>query len=234
MGHAPGSGGKKVGGEFSTNTQAPDTVRRLQTPAALALGDLAAIFDDLTTVVGCCERILTELPHEETGSNELTVEALWTTALLSYRRCFLPGPRGMGLTEEDLAETGLQGNVSDWHHVLEKIRVHYVDADVNPRQTFAVGAAQGTDGQANGIAITSAPQPIPDTTTVRQTGHLAFELSRLVDERIKNHQKAVYTATREMPAEKLTSLPAIDVAVPEQEDTRTERGPTENDEGNHP
>ena len=36
-------------------------VRRLDTPDAVALADLAAIFEDLQTVLRCCERLVSEL-----------------------------------------------------------------------------------------------------------------------------------------------------------------------------
>lgn len=44
-------------------------------------------------------------------ADELTLEAFWTTAVLSYARCCTPGPRGVGLTEEDITATGLAGDV---------------------------------------------------------------------------------------------------------------------------
>lgn len=201
----------------------PDTVRQLQTPAALALGDLAAIFEDLTTVVGCCEKILMELTRSEASTSDIIVGSLWTTALISYRRCFSPGPRGMGLTEADVEAIGLQGEVVKWHNMLEKLRAHYVEAGATSRETFLVGVSEDPDGHANGIAITSAPRPQLDETTVRQTGHLAFELSRLVDERIKEHQETVYNAARDMSADALSSLPVVQVATPE----FAEGGPSE-------
>lgn len=194
----------------------PETVRRLQLPAALALADLTAIFEDLTKVVGCCEQILSALGQHRPSANEIVVESLWTTALVSYRRCFSAGKHGVGLSEKDLDETGLQGDVAEWHKTLEKLREHYVDTRVNPGESFVVGAAQDADGNANGIAITSAPQPQLDETTVRQTGQLALELSRLVDQRIKAQQESVYNAVRAMSPGALSELSLVHVASPEE------------------
>jgi hypothetical protein len=61
--------------------------------------------------------------------------------------------------------------------------------------------------------ITSAVRPLVDDVTVRQTGRLAFELSRLVDERIKDHQQKVFDAAARMTAQELTALPAIEVTA---------------------
>lgn len=57
------------------------------------------------------------------------------------------------------------------------------------------------------------PHPLVDEVTVRQTGRLAFELSRLLDERIKAHQKKVFAGVEEMSAEQLSALPAIEVTA---------------------
>jgi hypothetical protein len=188
----------------------PETARHLRNPAAFALADLAAIFDDLQFVLRCSEQLLAELGRDE-NRDDVVLESLWVSALTSYARCFRPGERGMGLSEADLAATGLKGDVAQWHSLLGKLRDFYVDGPVNPRETFSVGASQAATGDADGIVITSASRPQVDETTVRQTGRLAFELSRVLDDRIKLHQKTVFAAAQEMPAETLNSLATIEV-----------------------
>jgi hypothetical protein len=188
----------------------PETARHLRTPAAFALADMAAIFDDLQFVLRCCEQLLVELGRDE-DRDDVVLESLWVSALSSYARCFRPGERGMGLSDADLAATGLKGDVAQWHSLLGKLRDFYVDGPVNPRETFSVGASQAPTGDAEGIVITSASRPQVDETTVRQTGRLAFELSRVLDDRIKLHQKTVFAAAQEMPPEALNSLTAIEV-----------------------
>lgn len=207
----------------SSTVKPPETVRQLQTPAALELADLTAIFEDLTKVAECCEKILTNSGQDSSNSNEILVESLWITALVSYQRCFCAGKSGVELCEQDLKEISLQGDVVQWHNTLGIIRAHYVDSSINPRNSFVVGAAQDSDGNANGIAVTSTPQPQPDATTVRQTGKLALELGQLVERRITTRQEAVYNAARSMGPEKLESLPIIHIAEPE----GAERAPTE-------
>ena len=64
---------------------------QLGTPAAAALADLAATFEELQTVLGCCERLVAS-----PAPDELVAEALWTTALLSYTRCFAPARAASG------------------------------------------------------------------------------------------------------------------------------------------
>jgi hypothetical protein len=76
----------------------PTRVKRLTSPAALAMADLAGLFDDLQTVLRCCERLVEELSVVGREPDDLALEAYWTTAVLSYARCFAAGPRGTGLT----------------------------------------------------------------------------------------------------------------------------------------
>jgi hypothetical protein len=206
--------GKETGMSQQTQGAAPPTsARQLVTPAALALADLAAIFDDLQFVLRCCEQLLTELGRDQ-DRDEVLVESLWVSALCSYARCFRPGERGMGLSKSDLAATGLKGDVEEWHALLGKLRDFYVDGVVNPRETFSVGVSQTEAGSVDGVVITSAARPQVDETTARQTGRLAFELSRVLDERIKVQQKTVFTAAQKMSPEAFEDLTPIDVGLP--------------------
>jgi hypothetical protein len=185
---------------------APTVVRQLGTPAASALADLTATFEELRTVLGCCERLLAD-----PAPDELVAEALWTTALLSYARCFAPGPRGVGLTAKDVTSTGLEGAVEQWHGMLLRMRDHYADPEVDPRERFSVGVSRNSDGSPAGVAVTSVRQPLPDEVTVRQTGALAYALLHLVDERIGAQQQRVFAAAGAMSQTELDDLPEVEL-----------------------
>lgn len=189
--------------------QTPDVVRQLDMPAAGALADLAAVFDDLQAVLRCCERLVAALAVP--APDELTLETLWTTTLLSYARCFAPGAHGMGLTTEDVTATELEGAVADWHGLLLRMRDHVADPAVNPRERFAVGVSQDAAGVAAGIAVTSTPQPRVDEVTVRQTGALAYALMRRVDARIEEHQRTVFAAAGALTPAAIAALPEVTV-----------------------
>ncbi|MGZ4615969.1 MAG: hypothetical protein ACXV4A_10425 [Actinomycetes bacterium] len=191
----------------------PAAVRRLDSPAARELADLAATFDDLQTVLRCCERLMAELGAGADDPDPLTLEAFWTTAMLSYARCFSARVGRTRLTTDDVTATGLAGDVLGWHKILLQLRAHYADRGVNPRERFSVGVAQDADGKATGLAITSTRQPPVDDVTVRQTGALAFELSRIVDRRIAERQEAVFGTLGSMTKDELDRLPLVEVAA---------------------
>lgn len=187
----------------------PGPVRRLTSPAARALGDLAGMFEDLQTVLRCCEQLVLVLEPDGPAPDDLTLEAYWTTALLSYARCFAVGPRGTGLTEADITATGLAGDVLGWHRTLLQLRARYAHEVINPRETFSVGATQDDAGHAAGIAVASSRQPALDALSVRQTGAVAYALSRLLDEKVTAHQEIVFAAAAAMARPALDHLPLL-------------------------
>jgi hypothetical protein len=196
---------------MTNDTATPAAVRRLDTPDAQALADLAAIFEDLQTVLRCCERLMSELASGD--PDDLTLEAFWTLAVLSYTRCFSSRPTDTGLTPDDVTETGINGDVLGWHKVLMQLRGHYADPVVNPREGFSVGVSQDADGKANGVAVTSASPARVDDVTVRQTGAITYGLVRIVDQRIAARQQVVFSALTPMTKAELDKLPLVEVAT---------------------
>lgn len=188
-------------------------VRRLDDPAAAALVELVEVFEDLQTVLRCCERLVTELAVEG-EPDTVVVEAVWTTALLSYARCFSATEAGVALSEDDLTATQSSGEVLEWHRLLLQLRNHYVDLAVNPRERFSVGVALDGHGTPSGVAITSARQPLVDDLTVRQTGAIAYALSGLVNERIESRQRQVFDDLKRLSKQDLARLVPLDVAAP--------------------
>lgn len=196
----------------SVPTTPPAALRLLDTASASALVDLLATFEDLQTVLRCCERLVSELADGDGEPDDVLVEAVWTVALLSYARCFSAGEAGTALTEDDLTMTQSHGDVLDWHKILLQLRDHYADPTANPRERFSVGVAQDPNGAANGVAVTSARQPLVDDLTVRQTGAIAFALSGLVNDRITAQQEKIFGEVKHTPKADLDKLARLDVA----------------------
>lgn len=189
------------------------TIHRLSTSAAERLAQLAAVLDDLQTVLRCCEVLLPTGAPRPQEMDPTEREAVWTTALLSYGRCFATGGHSGGLTEEDLGKTDLEGELVEWHRMLLRLRRHFADQERNPRGQFAVGIATEEDGTVSAITITSTDAVAVDDQTVHQTGALALELGKLVDQRIEEQQKHLMADVEKMSSSAVEKLPLIDVAV---------------------
>lgn len=190
-------------------------VRRLTLPEADELGRMTAVFEDLQHLLRCCEHLVAALSAPAAGPvraevDAALVEALWTSALLSYARCFsTPTPV---LTRADLDALELPGDVSGFHDALLKLRDHYASPEVNPRETISVGAAE-SDGAPIGVAVISAPQPTVDDTTVRQLGRVAYALSGLLDARMRETQDRVLARARDLDPKDFAALPVMQLNV---------------------
>jgi hypothetical protein len=201
-----------VGSTNGATATAPSAVRRLDSPEAAELAGLAAVFEDLQYVLRCCEHLVTALTGPDTGpvrvdTDTALVEALWTGALVGYVRCF--SGRAAVLTDKDVNELGLDGDVDDFHSMIKKLRDHYASRHVNPREAFSIGAAQANDGKPTGIAVVSTPRPIVDDTTVRLLGRVAYALSGLIDARMQETQNRVLGAAGKLSPMELSRLPLL-------------------------
>ena len=195
---------------------APSTVRRLDGEEAAELAGLAAVFEDLQYVLRCCEHLVTALNSPETGpvrvdTDTALVEALWSGALIGYVRCF--SGRAAVLSDTDLAELGLDGDVGEFHSMIKKLRDHYASRHVNPRESFTIGAAQANDGRPTGVAVISTPRPIVDDTTVRLLGRVAYALSGLVDARMQAAQNRVLGAAGQLTPMEPSRLPLVHLSA---------------------
>jgi hypothetical protein len=190
----------------------PSTIRRIDGEEATGLATLAAVFEDLQYVLRCCEHLVTALSGPETGPVQVErdgalIEALWSGALIGYVRCF--SGRTAVLTDADLTELKLDGDVAQFHGMVKQLRDHYASRHTNPRESFSIGVAQSNDGKPTGVAVVSAPRPIVDDTTVRLLGRVAYSLSALVDARIQKAQNDVLGVASKMSPTELAALPLM-------------------------
>jgi hypothetical protein len=196
-----------------TASAAPTSIRRLDTKDATRLARLVMAYDDLQTVLRCCERLMTMLDDGGDGADDVGVEALWTLALLSYARGFAEGPGGAALTTKDLVGAGDDGEVLRWHGVLLQLRDQHADQSRNPRESYTVGIAQGPTGAVNAVAVTSVRAPVVDKAAVRKAGSIAFPLCAVLDERIDPLQKEILADMRDIAREQLDRLDRVEVAA---------------------
>ena len=196
-----------------TASAAPTSIRRLDSKDATRLARLVMAYDDLQTVLRCCERLMTMLDDGGHGDDDVGVEALWTLALLSYARGFAEGEGGAALTQSDLVASDDDGEVLRWHHVLLHLRDHHADQSRNPRESYTVGIAQDPSGAVNAVAVTSVRAPLVDKAAVRRAGAIAFPLCAVLDERIDPLQKEILADMRGIAREQLDRLDLVEVAA---------------------
>src|SRR5712691_13162426 len=116
-----------MSGTDAASPEAPMLTVALEVSSAQILADQASIIGDLQFVMDCCKRLLTELARPEEDRDAVVPQALWSSALVTYARCFGKGRR-FGLAIEHVRSLPLHGAVMKFDKwVIEerdKLTVH--------------------------------------------------------------------------------------------------------------
>ena len=189
----------------------------LDMPSAHVLADQASTIQDLQFVMDCCKRLLTELARPEDERDAVVPQALWSSALVAYARCFGKGGRS-GLAMEDVRNLPLQGAVMKFHKWVIEERNKLAAHPANPFEGAKVGAALSPPGQARrrveGVAIFSANRVLIDAIGVRQLGGLASELAKQMAEKAQKQQDLVLAEAQRLSIDRLSKLPPLRMRPP--------------------
>jgi len=189
----------------------------LDMPSAHVLADQASTIQDLQFVMDCCKRLLTELAKPEEERDAVVPQALWSSALVAYARCFGKGGRS-GLATEDVRNLPLQGAVMKFHKWVIEERNKLTAHPANAFEAAKVGAALSPPGQSGqrveGVAIFSANRVLIDAIGVRQLGGLASELARQTAEKAQKQQDLVLADAQQLNIDRLYKLPPLRTRPP--------------------
>jgi hypothetical protein len=206
-----------MSGSDAASPEAPLLTVALDGASAQILADQASIIQDLQFVMDCCKRLLTELARPEEDRDAVVPQALWSSALVAYARCFGQGRR-FGLATEDIRSLPLQGAVMKYHKWVIEERNKLTMHPANPFEAAKVGAALSPPGQAErrveGIAIFSTSHVLVDATGVRQLGGLASELAKQTAEKAQEQQDSVLADAQQLNMDSLYRLPPLRMRPP--------------------
>ena len=196
----------------STSQQAPGPTVALDMPSARVLADQASIIQDLQFVMDCCKRLLAELTRPEEDRDGIVPLALWSSAVVTYARCFGAG-RSSGLTVEDVQNLPLQGAVMKFHQWVTEERDKLIEHSADPFEAAKIGAALSPAGQkgrrVEGIAVFSTNRVLIDATGVRQLGGLASELAKQTAVKAQKQQDVVLSDAQRLDIASLYESPAL-------------------------
>ncbi len=168
---------------------------------AKTLADLGGLTQDLGAVMQTCARLLDLL---QAGSRDhMLLEALWTSALVRYARCFAEGKR-YGL--EESVFDGLNGDPVGIHHLYMNIRNKHIAHSVNPLEQMEVGLIlelKEREKKIIGVATLSMRQIVADINGVRQLGMLAKVIHEKVVAFAKQYEQKVLEIGRSLPLDDL-------------------------------
>lgn len=198
------------------SVRVPALTVALDTPAARILADQASIINDLQFVMDCCKRLLTELDKPQEDRDGVVPQALWSSALVAYGRCFSEDRRS-GLTIDDIQNLPLQGAVMKFHTWVIEEHGKLIAPSADPFEAATIGAALSPPGQGKrrvqGIAIFSASRVLIDVIGVRQLGGLASELAKQTAQKAEKQQDSVLKDAQRLDLDTLYDLPPLSSGV---------------------
>jgi hypothetical protein len=201
-----------VGEAKSTSGQAPELTVALDMPSARILADQTSVIQDLQFVMDCCKRLLAELGRPEEERDGVVPLALWSSALITYARCFGQGRRS-GLAVEDVRNLPLQGAVMKFHEWVIEERDKLTEHPADPFAAAKIGAVLSPAGEkerrVEGIAIFSTSRVLIDVTGVRQLGGLASELAKQTAGKAQRQQDSVLSDTQQLDIGSLYGAPPL-------------------------
>jgi hypothetical protein len=185
----------------------------LDSDSAKILADLGSILRDLEFVVGCCDRLLPMLEDEDRDA--VTIEALWTAALVAYARCFASGKR-FGLDEDSFV--GLEGEVVAFHRLLLNLRNKHIAHSVNPFEVVRIGAILSPlvsqDKKVEGIATLAMKHIAGDGEAIQGVAGLARSLRIRVAQLGTDRLRVVREEAEQCDIASLYRLPRLRTTAP--------------------
>ena len=189
----------------------------LDTPSARILADQASIINDLQFVMDSCKRLLDELAKPQEDRDGVVPQALWSSALVAYGRCFSKDRRS-GLAIDDVQNLPLQGAVMKFHTWVIGECDKLTAPPAGPYETATIGAALAPPGQkkrrVEGIAVFSTSRVLIDVIGVRQLGGLASELAKQTAQKAEKQQHVVLTDAQQLDIDGLYESPPLNTEPP--------------------
>ena len=183
----------------------------LEIPSAMVLAGQATVVGDLQFVMDCGKRLLAELDKPEADRDGVVPLALWSSALLTYGRCFAPGEQSR-LTADDVGSLPLQGAVMKFHEWVLNEAAKLAAPPAGPFDGARVGAVlapAGKQQRVEGIAVFATSRVLIDMTGVRQLGGLASELAKQLAVKAQKQQDAVLADAQRLDVAELYASPAL-------------------------
>ncbi len=177
---------------------------------ARTLADLEGLKQDLIAVAETCNRLADLLKID--SKDHILVEALWTSALIRYVRCFAEGKR-YGLRESIF--DGLNGDPIGTHRLFIDVRNKHIAHSVNPLEQTHVGLVLERPERGKkviGVAALAFRQIAGDGRLVGQLGALAKVLAEKVAALAKEFEQKVLQIGMALPVEDLYARAKPDLA----------------------
>ena len=208
-------------GFITVAMQEPKPLLELLDDDAMLLAGWYAVAYDLEHVMSATKSLVALLQQPE--SEGILVRSLWTSALISYVRCFGSGRRAR---LKPSIYIHLPGDPIGTHHYYKDTRDKHIAHPVNVFEEVRVGVITAASGEAIGIGHLASFRVCDSVEGVNQLGALAMVAMQHVRSVIKPLEQAILARIDASP-EQLTSLTPLRIQPQGgSEAARTPRGST--------
>lgn len=170
------------------------------------LADLTLIFQDLAFVVDVLKRLKQLL--QKNSKDRILIESLWTTALISYIRCFSTGKR-FGLSENIFKNKELKGDPVGCHRYYKNLRNRHIAHSVNPFEQVMVdielSPPNSSKQEVLGVAVLSQKLIYTDIEGVETLLRLTLIAKEEVRKQAKEYETKVLEVAKGTPIGSLYS-----------------------------
>ncbi len=191
---------------------------------AKILADLTSIFQDLKFTIETLKRLIKLL--KDKSEDRILVESLWTTALISYARCFSTGKR-FGLKEDIFKNKDLKGDPIGCHNYYINLRNKHVAHSVNPFEQIAVDLQLSNpddkERKVLGVSVLSQKLICSTLEGVEDLIRLAIIAFKDVGEQCKGYEKKVLEIGKKLPLNELYSKARSRIITPGSKDAERAR-----------
>jgi hypothetical protein len=174
--------------------QKPKPLLNLQDDNAAVLAAWYAVAYDLQHVISATKSLVILL--QQPDSDGTVVRSLWSSALISYVRCFGEGRRAR---LEPSIYAHLLGDPIGTHQYYKDTRDKHIAHPVNAFEEVQVGVVTGDFGEPVGIGHLAVFRVCDDQEGVAQLGRLASVAMKHVVGNIKPLEEVVLARIKENP-----------------------------------
>jgi hypothetical protein len=181
----------------------------IELPVAQDLAELHAIRNDLHGARDCCERVIAAY-RNVSKADPVTSEALCTTAVIKYARCFSSGVRPKILPHIEANFSAQQMAV---HTFAIEYRNKFLAHSVNPyehnRATIVVPEEPPADWVPKAIGYHHSRPIALNPDYLRQLHQLATWVENQVEQLVRAREPAVLAELAKIPAARLAALDVV-------------------------
>ena len=171
----------------------------LRTEDAARWADLHLVMQDLQFVIDACRRFVAEC--QKAPRDDLVLEALWTSAVVKYGRCFATGKRFR--LDSDVFVNAPDG-APKAHKFFRDMRDKHVAHSVNPFEEACVGLVfSGRDAQPqNAVAVSFVSRKLvhQDAAGIKPLLSLASFVHKVVEAQARDLGHSICTWAQTQPA----------------------------------